>query len=202
MKKGMFFIAIAICLSMPFKMYADGAFFFQGFTAQAENAQQAIVLYDTNTQKERLYLSVALSNANPTNACWIIATPGLPSFQDMKYFDIYSVLKYKSDPYLSQYNSSGYYSGYSYYPGCGCPFYYGLNELSTGTTTGSGGLDSGTLKTTLWYSITNSVYIASVISSTTTNIYDWLTNNGYKVDAAHKNGVKLLCGKELLFYGD
>lgn len=181
MKKWMMGILFMSVIIVP--VYADGGFFFEGYTPQAEQAQQALVTYDNVTHEERLYIAVALSNLPGTNACWILTTPSLPEFEELSNFNVFHALLALSAPELNyySYNSTGYYPYGSYY-GCSClggiPY---DNEQP-----GSEGRDDDVNSVTIWYAVTNRDYTVTVFSAST-NVYDWLTNNRYTVSPEYKN---------------
>lgn len=173
-------------------VFADGAMFFEGFSAEAENAQQVIVMYNSNTTVERLYLNVALSNKTPTNMCWLIATPTLATFAELSNMYLYSALKQTSDPQLyysdyAAYDSDGYY---------GCMCFGAMGDIEPAYDKDDTG---GQSSVTVWYSLTNANYIVTAFSSTESNVIEWLTNNGYMVDPAYNGTLNYYVGEEWYF---
>ncbi len=182
-------VVIVIMLILCGSIFADGGFFFRSDVAdlEAEQAQKVVITYNTNTSRQRLYLSVAVSNSAPTNACWLIATPSLvaeENFKEMDDMSLYEELHRVSNPYLAFYEYSDYYDDYEYgyFPLWGC-FCGGMSP--SGDYKDS---ESEPSQVTIWYSITNTNYVLTALSADDpeVDILDWLTNEGYYVSEDYK----------------
>ncbi len=198
MKKLTLPVFIITLLFIVSTAFADGGFVFQGAELEAENAQQVVIMYNQPTEVERLYLSVSLSNVIESNTCWLIATPSLPIFSEESNFYLYTALKKKSDPQLYYYEWQDY--DYDYYgTGCGCFLYDAYpTETTTSYYDGSTGSDNFNA-VTVWYTATNADYDVMIFSSATTNIVDWLTENGYTVNSAYQSVLNDYVGRGWYF---
>ncbi len=174
-----------VLLFLLFAVYsfADGCFFWgwdMSTSSGDEVWQKAVVMFAPESFKERIYISSAVSNAGLSNSCWVVPSPSMPVVKVITNDSLLVKLKSRSDPRLvvEKYYSDEGDVPYDYVS-CGC----GVEEYEAPQPVpSSSSAESESVK--VWSVSTNLGFEIIILSASETNIYDWLTNNGYYVPSS------------------